>query len=113
PRLSFIKVEASVTEVPLSELLRFSAEEVSRHRVRVRGIVGYQQQGNALFLQSQGKGLRVLTQQATPLQIGDLVDVLGFPAMGESAPMLEDAVFHRLRHETAPEPVKLNLNAPW
>jgi signal transduction histidine kinase len=113
PRLSFIKVEASVTEVPLSELLRFSAEEVSRHRVRVRGIVGYQQQGNALFLQSQGKGLRVLTQQATPLQIGDLVDVLGFPAMGESAPMLEDAVFHRLRHEQAPKPVLLNLDALW
>ena len=113
PRLSFIKVEASVTEVPLSELLRFSAREVSRHRVRVRGIVAYQQHGNAIFLESQGKGLRVLTQQAGPLEIGDLVDVLGFPAMGESAPMLEDAVFHRLRHKQAPEPVLLNLEAPW
>jgi len=113
PRLRFIKVEASATEVPLSALLRFSPGEATRHRVRVRGIVGYQQQRNALFLQSQGKGLRVLTQQATPLQIGDLVDVLGFPAMGESAPMLEDAVFHRLRHDQAPKPVLLNLEAPW
>jgi signal transduction histidine kinase len=113
PRLRFIKVEVSVTEVPLSELLRFSAGEVSRHRVRVRGIVAYQQHANAIFLESQGKGLRVLTQQAAPLEIGDLVDVLGFPAMGESAPMLEDAVFHRLRHKQAPEPVLLNLEAPW
>jgi signal transduction histidine kinase len=113
PRLSFIKVEAPATEVPLSALLRFSPEEGARHRVRVRGIVGYQQPGNALFLQSQGKGLRVLTRQATPLEIGDLVDVLGFPAMGDSAPMLEDALFHRLGHETAPEPVKLNLDVPW
>jgi len=113
PRLRFIQVEASVTEVPLSELLRFSAGEVSRHRVRVRGIVAYQQHGNAIFLESQGKGLRVLTQQDAPLEIGDLVDVLGFPAMGESAPMLEDAVFHRLRHKQAPEPVLLNLEAPW
>jgi signal transduction histidine kinase len=113
PRLTFIKVEAPATEIPLSALLRFSPGEGTRHRVRVRGIVGYQQRGNALFLQSQGKGLRVLTQQATPLEIGDLVDVLGFAAMGDSAPMLEDAVFHRLRHETAPEPVKLNLDAPW
>ena len=113
PRLSFIRVEATATEVPLSELLRFAPAEGTRHRVRVRGVVGYQQQGNALFLQSQGKGLRVLTQQGTPLEIGDLVDVLGFPAMGDSAPMLEDAVFHRLGHEKAPEPVKLNLNAPW
>jgi signal transduction histidine kinase len=113
PRLTFIKVEAPATEIPLSALLRFSPGEGTRHRVRVRGIVGYQQRGNALFLQSQGKGLRVLTQQATPLEIGDLVDVLGFPAMGDSAPLLEDAVFHRLRHEKAPEPVKLNLDAPW
>ena len=113
PRLSLIKVEAPATEVPLSELLRFSPAEGTRHRVRVRGIVGYQQQGNALFLQNQGKGLRVLTQQATPLDIGDVLDVLGFPATGDSAPMLEDAVFHRLGHENAPEPVTLNLDAPW
>jgi signal transduction histidine kinase len=113
PRLSFIRVEAPATEVPLSELLRFAPAEGTSHRVRVRGIVGYQQQGNALFLQGQGKGLRVLTRQGTALEIGDLVDVLGFPATGDSAPILEDAVFHRLGHEKAPEAVKLNLDAPW
>lgn len=82
PRLSFLTVEAPATEVPLSALLRFSPAEGTRHRVRVRGIVGYQQHGKALFLQSQGKGLRVLTEQSTPVEIGDLVEVLGFPAMG-------------------------------
>ena len=113
PRLSFIRVEAPSTEVPLSELLRFAPTEGSRHRVRVRGVVGYQQKGNSLFIQSHGKGLRVLTQQSTPLEIGDLVDVLGFPVMGDAAPMLEDAVFHRLGHEKAPDPVALDLNAAW
>jgi signal transduction histidine kinase len=113
PRLSFIRVEAPSTEVPLSELLRFAPTEGTRHRVRVRGVVGYQQKGNSLFIQSHGKGLRVLTQQSTPLEIGDLVDVLGFPVMGDAAPMLEDAVFHRLGHEKAPDPVALNLNVAW
>ena len=113
PRLSFIKLEAPAREVPLSDLLRFAPADGTPHRVRVRGAVGYQQQGNALFLQSQGKGLRVLTQQSTLLDIGDLVDVLGFPAMGESAPILEDAVFHRRGHEKPPEPLKLNLDLPW
>src|SRR5258708_20573221 len=113
PRLSFIRVEAPATEVPVSALLRFSPAEGTRHRVRVRGVVGYQQIGNALFLQTQCKGLRVLTQHATPLEIGDLVDVLGFPAMGDSAPMLEDAIFHRLSHQQAPHPVELDLDAPW
>jgi len=113
PRLSFIRVEASANEVPLSELLRFAPAEGTRHRVRVRGVVGFQQQGNALFLESQGKGLRVLTEQSTPLEIGDLVDVLGFATMGDSAPMLEDAVVHRLGHANQPQPVKLNLSIPW
>ncbi len=113
PRMSFIRIEAAGTEVPLSELLRFAPAQGARQRVRVRGVVGYQQQGKALFLQSHGKGLRVLTQQLTPLEIGDLVDVLGFPAMGESAPILEDAVFHRLGHGKAPDPIDLNLDSPW
>jgi signal transduction histidine kinase len=113
PRLKFINLEAPAREVPLSDLLRFAPADGRRHRVRVRGVVGYQQQGNALFLQSHGKGLRVLTQQDTVLDIGDLVDVLGFPAMGESAPILEDAVFHRLGHQQAPEALKLNLGVPW
>ena len=113
PRLNLIKVEAAAsTEVPLAELMRFAPTQGVRHRVRVRGVVGYQQ-GNALFLQSEGKGLRVLTQQGTPLQIGDRLDVLGFPATGDSAPILEDAVMHRLGHEQAPEPVKLQLDMPW
>ena len=113
PRLSFIKVEAATREVPLSSLLRFSPGEAPRHRVRVRGIVEYQQFGNALFLQGEGKGLRVLTQQVTPVVAGDVVDVLGFPAMGESAPILEDAVFHRVSRVEAPQAVPLNLGLPW
>ena len=113
PRLNFITVEAPASEASLSDLLRFSPAKGIRHRVRVRGVVGYQQLGNALFLVSQGKGLRVLTQQNTPVEIGDLVEVLGFAAMSDSAPMLEDAVYQRLSHERAPAPVELNLATPW
>lgn len=113
PRLTFIKIEAPATEVPVSALLRFSPGKGSRHRVKIRGVVAYQQPGNAIFLQVQGKGLHVLTQQTTPLQIGDLVDVLGFPAMGDSAPILEDAVFHRVGHRRPPQPTKLDLSSPW
>jgi signal transduction histidine kinase len=113
PRLSFIKVEAAAREVPLSSLLRFSTGEGPRHRVRVRGIVEYQQFGNALFLQGEGKGLRVLTPQATSVGVGDVVDVLGFPAMGESAPILEDAVFHRVSRGEAARALPLNLDQPW
>jgi len=113
PRLSFIKVETSAKEVPFAGLLRFSPDRGAGHRVHVRGVVSYQQMGSALFLQSQGKGLRVVTRQNTRVEAGDEVDVIGFPAVGESAPYLEDAVFRRIGHETPPEPVNLDLASPW
>jgi len=113
PRLSFIKIEAPAKEVPVSALLRFSPGMGARHRVRLRGVVEYQHVGSDLFLQIQGKGLRVLTPQSTPLAVGDLVDVLGFPAMGGTAPILENAVFHRLGHRKEPDPEKMDLNKPW
>jgi signal transduction histidine kinase len=113
PRLSFIKVEAPAQEVPFSALMRFAPGDASRHRVRVRGVVGYQQPGVAIFVQNNGHGLRVLTQQDTQLAIGDLVDVIGFPAMGESAPVLEDAVFHRIGRDAGPSPVALDPANAW
>ena len=113
PKLSFITVEASAHEVPFSSLLTFSPGEGVQHRVRVRGVVAYQQPGKALFLQRQGRGLRVLTEQDTKLNVGDVVDALGFAAMGESAPVLEDAVFHRVGSQAVPPPVQLDLTVPW
>jgi len=113
PRLKFIRIEAPANRIPFSSLLLFSPAEGARHRVRVRGVVSYQQLGNAVFLQGEGKGLRVRTQQETPLQIGDIVDVLGFPVTGESAPVLTDAVMHRVGHGPPPVPIELDLAAPW
>ena len=64
-------------------------------------------------IQNHGQGLRVLTQHAAQLNIGDLVDVIGFPAVGSSAPVLEDAVFHRVGSASPPQPIKLDVTIPW
>jgi signal transduction histidine kinase len=113
PDLRLIKVETQAKEVPFSSLMRFSPVKGSQHRVRVQGVVAYQQPGRALFLQENGQGLRVLTLQDTKLAVGDVVEVAGFPAVGASAPVLEDAVFHRVGPSVAPEPVRLDLTIPW
>jgi signal transduction histidine kinase len=113
PQLSYIKVQSSTPEVPFSALLRFSPGTGTRHRVRVHGVVAYQQLGNSLFLQSGKQGLRVLTEQGTVLQPGDEIEVLGFPEVGESAPVLADAVFHRVGHSSPPQAVPLVLELPW
>ena len=113
PDLRLIKVEAQAKEVPVSSLMRFTPGGTSQHRVQVRGVVTYQQRGRTLFLQNHGIGLRVLTQQDTELAIGDMVDVVGFPAVGDSAPVLEDAVFHRIGPGSLDKPLNLDLTAPW
>jgi signal transduction histidine kinase len=113
PDLRLIKVETQAKEVPFSSLMRFSPVKGSQHRVRVQGVVAYQQPGRALFLQENGQGLRVLTLQDTKLAVGEVVEVAGFPAVGASAPVLEDAVFHRVGPGVAPEPVRLDLTIPW
>lgn len=111
--LSLIRVEMQAKEVPASSLMRFTPGGASQHRVRVRGVLSYQQPGRALFLQNNGMGLRVLTQQDTQLAVGDLVDVIGFPAVGDSAPILEDAVFHRVGSAPVADPLTLDLTIPW
>lgn len=113
PQLTYIKVQSPAPEVPFSALLRFSPGTGTRHRVRVHGVVTYQQPGSSLFLQSGKDGLRVLTQQETVLQPGDEADVVGFPEMGESAPVLADAVFHRVGHSAPPEAIPFELDSPW
>lgn len=113
PDIGFIRVETQERNVPISSLMQFSPGGGAHHRVRVQGVVTYQQLGRTLFIAGEGRGLRVLTQQATPLTTGDVVDVLGFPATGESAPVLENAAFHRVSHSAAPQPIALDLTVPW
>lgn len=113
PRLSLVTVESHALPVPISSLLTFAPGLGIQHRVRVRGVVGYQQPGKALFLQAEGRGLRVLTEQDTKLDVGDVVDALGFPATGESAPVLKDAMVYRVGSQAPLTSVPLDLSVPW
>ena len=92
------------------ELLQFSSAEQDRQRVRVRGVVALQQLGHALFLRDGDESLMVLTRQAVPVQVGDQVEALGFPSLGSFAPVLEDAVFHRIGHGAAAAPLHVNVD---
>jgi signal transduction histidine kinase/ActR/RegA family two-component response regulator len=89
------------------QLLRFSPVESVGRRIRVRGAVTMQQLGHALFLQDGDQGLMVLTHQLVRVQPGDQVEALGFPALGEFAPVLQDAIFTRLDSGPAPKAIRV------
>jgi signal transduction histidine kinase/CheY-like chemotaxis protein len=100
PSLAEIRIEEPAPVNPFSlpsrsinTLLRFAPGVTFVHRVRVRGRVTLQWPGQWLFIQDGSYGLSISTVQATPLKLGDAVDVVGFPAIREYTPMLEDAVF--------------------
>jgi PAS domain S-box-containing protein len=92
---------------PIQSLFRFAPNAELNHRVRVDGVVTYHQPGGALFISAPdgSAGLPVRTRQTDPLAPGDAVQVVGFPAMGDWTPVLEDAIFRRTGRAAPPEPV--------
>ena len=89
----------------IQTLFQFSQHARMNHRVRIDGTVSYRQPGGALYIWDGTAGVLVQTAQTDALVVGDEVQVVGFPVMGEWTPVLEDAVFRFVRSGPAPAPV--------
>src|ERR1017187_4269321 len=94
--------------LPTSNLMQFTPETISGHRIRVQGFVTLYKPGRFLYLQDASGGVRVASPQSETVRIGDRVDAVGFATAGQYAPDLEDGAFRRLgTAATAPAPVDL------
>jgi len=80
----------------MGSLLQFAPQGSYGHRVKVSGTVVYQRPGTSLYVQNGKFGLLVQTRQKTPLQLGDQVEVLGFPCQGQYTPFLQDALYQKI-----------------
>jgi signal transduction histidine kinase len=98
---------ATITR-PISSLLQYSSQGDFGHRVKVRGTVVFHHQNRGLFVRDETRGLSVQTQQTPLLHPGDVVEVLGFPALGEWMPVLQDAEFRRIGSASPPVPIAIN-----
>lgn len=85
----------AIDPTPISELLRFAPNGRAGHRVKVHGVVTQQEPGSAVYLRDNGQGVRVRTASAETFEPGQIVEALGFPAMGTLSAELEDAVLRR------------------
>jgi signal transduction histidine kinase len=95
--------------VPLSNIAQYRNDRPPGFRVHVHGVVTYQRKGEGLFLHDDSGGLQVKSKTTTAVVPGDLVDVVGFPAVENFLPVLEDAVF---RKSPEPRAVLVPTNAP-
>jgi signal transduction histidine kinase len=62
-------------------------------------------------LQDSSGGIRVRTEQTNEIHVGDKIDAVGFPALGEFSPHLESAVFRRSGSAPLPLPKSFTAEA--
>ena len=112
PGLAFLRVAHAVPRDPnalpletIRGLLAFNSNQTLKHHVRVRGVVTLARGGRLLVVRDSSGSVRVRTSRAEPVRDGDEVEVLGFPALGEFAPELDDAVVRRIGTGSIPSPL--------
>jgi diguanylate cyclase (GGDEF)-like protein len=108
PNMSQVKVVTpgardpfAVPVVGVNRLLSYVPHTVYLRMTHVRGRVSLYWPGRFLCIEDSGRGLCVQTGEKTPVALGDLVDIAGFPAMNGLNPTLTDAVF-RVRSRAQP-----------
>lgn len=84
----------------------FDPDRLAGRRVKVHGIVTMKISGHEFIIEDASGGMRVLTPQTNEVKAGDLVDVLGFPTIGDFSPQLEEAAFRRVGTGPLPVPKK-------
>lgn len=89
---------------PLAAVATFDPHRLAGRRVKVQGIVTLRMPGQGFILQDQTGGIRVLARQTNEVALGDLLEVLGFPAIGEFSPYLEEGVFQKIGRSQLPAP---------
>lgn len=94
----------AVPAIAIGSVATFDPTRLAGRRVKVSGTVTHLLPGQGFFVQDVSGGIRVNCQQTNSLQIGDAVDVLGFPAIHDFSPYLEDISFQRTGPASLPKP---------
>jgi diguanylate cyclase (GGDEF)-like protein len=91
---------------PVRDILKLG---LWQHRVRVAGVVTNQVPGEAIYLQDGSDGIRVETDSKVKMLPGTSVEAVGFPGMGEYAPILQAGLVRPGGH--APPVTALRIQA--
>ncbi len=78
---------------PVRSVMQAGTNPRLGHRIKIAGIVTYQDPGRSLYLQDGDDGILVTSEQTTRIHPGARIEAVGFPAMGASSPELRNAIF--------------------
>ena len=94
--------------VPIGSVMRYRSNTDYFHRVRLSGVLTYYEPGSRLMLQDGTDAIEVFLTDSPPLEVGDRIEVVGFPAPDAYGPVLQDAVLRKLAHGTPLTPVPVD-----
>ena len=93
--------------VSVADLFQFADRNSTGHRTRCRGVVLHHQPGQSVWIRDGDRGLMARSVQTGRLAPGTEVELVGFPAVGNYSPILEDAIFRAVGRGRAPDPIAL------
>jgi diguanylate cyclase (GGDEF)-like protein len=112
PDVSFLRIEEPARD-PFTRSAR-RVEDVMRpgtrgpgHRVHLRGIVTSTWGGQHFSLMGPEHGIFITTQDPVSVNVGDVLDVAGFPSVGDYTAVLEDSIVRRSGFTPPPAPIYL------
>ncbi len=80
---------------PLNAIAKYRKDRLPGSQVHIKGVVVYQRKGEDLFLEDASGGLQVKTKMTNNVSPGDVVEAVGFPAVENFLPVLDDAAFRK------------------
>ncbi len=95
---------------PIASLLQFSPEGTPGHRTRIEGRVMMTHPTGPSYIRDATGGILIQSHNLISLQIGDLVEVLGFPRAGDFSPELDGAALRRLGSGPPPQPTRVTAD---
>ena len=95
---------------PIKSLMQYGQDRNRDHRVRVQGVVTYQQSGKDLYIQSGDGALAIRSQQCKDASVGTEIEAVGFAVPGTFSPILKYAVCKPIGKGAVPVPLPMKEN---
>jgi len=95
----------SVENTPIAEVATFEPERIAGRRIKIHGTVTLNVPGDRFLVQDQSGGIQIRSSQTNGVRAGDVVDVLGFPALRDFSPELEEVTCRVVGLGSLPPPI--------
>ena len=93
----------SLPATRLADIFEYNPRAGLDRQVRIHAVVTARL-GDTVFVTDGTQGATVLGRQNTQVEPGDVVDAVGFPALGDYSHAIQDAIFKRAGTGPLPEP---------